>query len=43
MRAYWVDPKTYDGTRPTAIDVYSMIAPDDIALGDLLKFLKDEK
>jgi HEAT repeat protein len=43
VRAYWVDPKTYDGTRPTAIDVYSMIAPDDSALGDLLKFLKDDK
>jgi HEAT repeat protein len=43
VRAYLVDPKTYDGTRPTAMDVYSMIAPDDSALADLWKFAKDEK
>lgn len=43
VRAYMLDPKTYDGTRPTAIDVYSMIAADDSALGDLLKWIKDEK
>jgi hypothetical protein len=43
VRAYAVDPKTYDGTRPTAIDVYSMIAPDDSAVGDLWKFAKDDK
>lgn len=43
VRAFWVDPKTYDGTRPTAIDVYSMLAGDDASLGDLMKFIKDEK
>lgn len=43
VKNYWSDPKTYDGTRPTAIDVYSMLATDDSALGELLKYLKDEK
>jgi HEAT repeat protein len=43
VRAYMLDPKTYDGTRPTAIDVYSMIAVDDPALGELVKFIKDDK
>src|SRR5215470_5899948 len=43
VRAYMVDPKTYDGTRPTAIDVYSMLAPDDSSLNDLVKYIKDEK
>jgi HEAT repeat protein len=43
VKAFWTDPKTYDGTRPTAIDVYSMLAGDDSALGDLMKYIKDEK
>jgi hypothetical protein len=43
VRSYMLDSKTYDGTRPTAIDVYSMIATDDAALGDLVRFMKDEK
>jgi hypothetical protein len=43
VRAYMLDPKTYDGTRPTAIDVYSMLASDEGALTDLAKFMKDER
>src|SRR5262249_3584255 len=43
VRAYMVDPKTYDGTRPTAIDVYSMLAQDDASLRGLVKFIKDGK
>src|SRR5262249_40910231 len=33
VRAYFTDAKTDDGIRPTAIDVYSMIAGDDSGLG----------
>ncbi len=43
VKAYMLDPKTYDGTRPTAIDVYSMLTSDESALGELLKFIKDDK
>src|SRR5439155_11460106 len=43
VKAYMLDPKTYDGIRPTAIDVYSMLATDDSALDALWKFVKDEK
>ncbi len=43
VKSYMLDPKTYDGTRPTAIDVYSFLATDDSAVGDLAKYIKDEK
>jgi hypothetical protein len=43
VKAYMLDPKTYDGTRPTAIDVYSFVAADDGAIGDLAKYIRDEK
>jgi HEAT repeat protein len=43
VRAYFTDAKTDDGIRPTAIDVYSMIAGDDSGLADILKIARDEK
>src|SRR5262249_30699463 len=43
VKAYMLDPKTYDGIRPTAIDVYSMLATDDSALDALWKYAKDDK
>jgi HEAT repeat protein len=43
VKTYMLDPKTYDGIRPTAIDVYSMLATDDSAIGELMKYVKDDK
>ncbi len=43
VKAYWTNPKTDDGIRPVAIDVYSMLATDDSALNDLVKYIKDEQ
>jgi len=43
VKAYMLDPKTYDGTRPTAIDVYSFVAADDSAVADLAKYIKDDQ
>jgi hypothetical protein len=42
VKAYWANPKTDDGVRPMAIDVYGILASDASALGDLLKLAKDE-
>jgi HEAT repeat protein/PBS lyase HEAT-like repeat-containing protein len=44
VRAYMVDPKTDDGVRPLAIEVYGWLAPanDTSGLGDLQKWIKDE-
>jgi HEAT repeat protein len=43
VKAYWMDPKGKDFIKPTAIDVYSMLASDESALPDLLKMVQDEK
>ncbi|HKA88159.1 MAG TPA: HEAT repeat domain-containing protein [Haliangiales bacterium] len=42
VKAYWSNPKTDDGVRPLAIDVYGMLATDASALAELLKYAKDE-
>jgi len=42
VKAYWMNPKTDDGVRPLAIDVYGMLATDTGGLADLLKVAKDE-
>jgi hypothetical protein len=41
VKAYLLNPKTDDGIRPFAIDVYSTIASDGSALADLWKYAKD--
>src|SRR5262249_58703171 len=43
VKAYWMNPKTDDGVRPLAIDVYGMLATDTAGLPDLLKYAKDEQ
>jgi len=41
VKAYFTNPKTDDGIRPFAMDVYSMIAADQSALPEIWKYAKD--
>src|SRR5262249_24164287 len=42
VKAYWSNPKTDDGVRPLAIDVYGQLGTDARALAELLKYAKGE-